>query len=614
MKKVISLLLVLAMLAAGCGTKTDGMPEQEDIGNKDIEVQSMPQEEEPAAEVTEDSSSDSSVLSVLDEIYGEQKIKLKFHDDGTFRVLVFSDLHTSGDHVSKQVIDNMNLIIDRENPDFVAFDGDNTWAGASAKQVENLVREFTAHIEELGIPWGHVYGNHDAESGNTPKKKQQEIYESFDHCLSKAGPEDIDGMGNYILPIYAHDSDEIKYNLWALDSGEYISSEFSEQFMPSASLYKGHQFSSYASIPMNQVVWYYNTSVKLEKKLGYKVPTLMYFHIPLQECYNAWMNRAGITYTGGMNEDICAGELNSGLFAAVTERGDVKAMVFGHDHTNDFMFNYCGVKLCGASTVSPLCYWNEEVAGARVFVLHEDGTTDTYMSYLYSKVELNAEDYEKLNDKVLLDFENYKPEFSVSSFDNNINASAHPDEINVSFSENRGIGGSKAIAVTRDKYYGENTADNFEVKMTIENPGTLGDNKYMRVWMDLTGDSVAVDFRKADFGLIVNYAEGSAYCTDNLDAVSDFWYLAEDSDTWVKMHFGSDGCFGAAQNSSVKGFKGWFAFPLENMLKFSTNAKLKSDSIITGVYFYGCLNEKKMAGEHIYIDDICLTKDYTVFN
>ena len=40
------------------------------------------------------------------------------------------------------------------------------------------------YIEEKQIPWCHVYGNHDHENA-VDLAKQQEIYESYEYCISK---------------------------------------------------------------------------------------------------------------------------------------------------------------------------------------------------------------------------------------------------------------------------------------------------------------------------------------------------------------------------------------------------------------------------------------------
>jgi hypothetical protein len=93
---------------------------------------------------------------------------------------------------------------------------------------------------------------------------------------------------------------------------------------------------------------------------------------------------AKLEWTGEKHENGGFSAINSGLFAAVLERGDVKAIVNGHDHVNDFMVKYHGVMLCYSSTVSTMSYYRENLLGARVFSFSqgEEGPITTYMSYL----------------------------------------------------------------------------------------------------------------------------------------------------------------------------------------------------------------------------------------
>ena len=75
------------------------------------------------------------------------------------------------------------------------------------------------------------------------------------------------------------------------------------------------------------------------------------------------------------------------------------------------------------------------------------------------------------------------------------------------------------------------------------------------------------------------------------------------------MSHSDDGCFGATQNSSVAGLKGWFAFPLEDMLK--GGEALTGDSVVTGFYFYASYAAAEMADKEFYLDNFMLVSDYT---
>lgn len=584
-RKILVLLLAALFILSGCAA---GKPAGETPGT------------EP---VPQDGTAETETDTAPAGVFGEQKIPLRFREDGTFRVLVISDIHGSGARLPAQITNSIAMVVDREDPDLVIFDGDNTWGEETAGDLASCVADMTAHIEEKEIPWCHVYGNHDAE-GKVTKEEQQAVYESFAHCVSEAGPEELAGIGNYVLPVYAHDGDEVKSAVWALDSGMYLDSALEQQIMPVFSAFKGHEFSDYAHISAGQVVWYYETSLAIEKECGHKVPGMMAFHIPLQECYNAWMNRDGIEYTGSRNEDFCAGEINSGLYAAVLERGDIGTMVFGHDHTNDFALNYGGVMLCGASTVSPLCYWNPNNAGARVVVLHEDGTSETYISYLH----LKGGPLPSFEGETLLGFEDGLPAFNVSGTGGSLKDEVCADEIEVIAAPGRGRDGSGAIGITRSKHHASILANTFEVKTNFAVPGLPGESRYLRFWMDLTGDGTAIDFRRASVGLIESYLDDLPY---RLNGVTSFWYLPEDGDEWQEMKTDGDGCFGTGSDSSVLGLKGWFAFPLEALT--ADGEPLTSDTALTGLWFSAAFSNKAMAGNHIYIDDVALTADYRVF-
>ena len=48
---------------------------------------------------------------------------------------------------------------------------------------------------------------------------------------------------------------------------------------------------------------------------------------------------------GERNEEEYPGPINSGMFPAMLERGDVKGVFYGHDHVNTYMGNYYGILL-----------------------------------------------------------------------------------------------------------------------------------------------------------------------------------------------------------------------------------------------------------------------------
>lgn len=312
------------------------------------------------------------------------KKELRFNEDGTFRVLVLSDIHATEATVPQNVQDNIKLLVDREQPDLVILNGDNTRVMDSEEKLRSCLTSIMGYVEEQNIPWTHVYGNHDHEYAIS-KEDQHRVYGSFEWCVSKRGPIDIDGVGNCVLPVLSSKSDKIAFNVWLLDSGHYIDNKIYKGIALKVLPFNGSNAAFYDFIKFNQIRWYVETSEKLEEYNGGQIPGLMAFHMPLQESYFAWQNREELEHTGTLGDNAVHGPaLNSGLFTAILERGDIRAIVNGHDHKNDCMVKYVGVKLCFSSTPSTLGYHSKEQLGGRVFVVNENNPDEieTFMSYI----------------------------------------------------------------------------------------------------------------------------------------------------------------------------------------------------------------------------------------
>ena len=343
MKKMIFILLFMMLLLTGC---------QQAAVEADEESQLSAEE---AAEVKE-------ALNL--------KHELRFGEDGKFRILVISDVQEN--LLSERTIERIQTLVDRENPDLVLFGGDNSYNLPTAERLQEYLTGMVGYIENRQIPWAHVFGNHDTEKMMT-REEQEEIYESFEYCLSKKG--NVTGVGNYVLPILRSDSDSIAFNVFALDSGAYNLQAWDDT---------GNK---YDYIHYDQIQWYLKTSELLEKYNGTQVPAMMLFHIPLQESDIAWQHRELLEYEGECREAEDGLGMNSGLFAAALDRGDVKLIMNGHDHINNAMIEYFGIKLCYSMTVgsnSLVSYYDEDMLGGRVVVIDQNDSEniETYLSYV----------------------------------------------------------------------------------------------------------------------------------------------------------------------------------------------------------------------------------------
>ena len=318
----------------------------------------------------------------------KSKCPLTLRRDGGFRILMMSDAHQKpGDDV--RTIRAMRLLIDRTKPDLVILGGDNVAACENEAEYEAQLDRIASPMEEKGIPWAHVFGNHD-QTPVLSKKYQQRVYESYPHCVSKAGPEELPGEGNYFLPVMDENGDVV-FGVWGVDSQQ----DWKNQTVPLS--YAGDLYwdlmmpvpiqshSDYDFIRFEQVMWYWNTSVRLEKLCGRKIPSLMVFHIPLFE-FNAILRNANRTHLKGEhNERLSNSEINSGIFAAAFQRGDVKAIFTGHDHINTFDGVYCGIHMGFDGSIGYQAYGTrdndpghdrERLRGGRIFDISRENPWD----------------------------------------------------------------------------------------------------------------------------------------------------------------------------------------------------------------------------------------------
>ncbi len=545
------------------------------------------------------------------------KADLRFNANGEFKTMVFADMHVPKSGLNAEQQGYIKTVIDREQPNLVIFTGDNM-RGSGTDLYESeadhraALDTMVGYLEEKGIYWMHVFGNHDHELTPVDKEGQMDIYSSYEYCLSKDPVKELTGVGNYVVPVYSSDenSKDIKFAVWGLDSGNYLSAEDQAALFPDGqTAFGGYDSTLYDYIHSDQIDWYEETSKKLEDYVGNKVYGMMAFHIPLQETYSGWINRNNLPHGGVKNENVCASAYNSGLFEAMRTRGDIKATVSGHDHTNSFWVEVGGIKLSYSPTISTCSYHDKNELGSRVFVVNENdpSNVETYISYVSGRVDVSGSDCKEIKSGTTFDFEGESPNIIASG-----NHSSTTDDIHTikaTVENNVGKDGSKALAISRQELGDTQLKRNSQVIFDVPY-GKLGDNKYLAVWVDFETNNV--DLRKACFGLVKNYDYSGHYETDANDTITEYYMKADGADSWTTMKTGTDGCFGnAVANDKSKGFKGWMAFPIENMHHLTTDETLQPGDVITSILVFTSINDDAgQVGKDAYFDNFMLVSDY----
>lgn len=290
--------------------------------------------------------------------------KLHFRPDGTFKILQFTDLHyKTGKSQSEDAIKTMEQLIEQEEPDLVMITGDLVYSEGVAEALAAI----TEPLVNAGVPWAFVFGNHDTQFELT-YPAIYDILQSTPRAVMPRRPKGVDSP-DYAIEVRSANGDDVASVFYCLDS--HAAARMAD-------------VGRYDWMSPEQVSWYRDLSWAYTKRAGDKVlPSLMFFHIPLPEVAIAYDQTQNAAF-GTKKEKICAPELNSGMFAAARDTGDIIGMFFGHDHDNDFAVTYYDILLAygrysGGNTV----YNHLGKPGARVIKLKE-GSRDieTYIRLL----------------------------------------------------------------------------------------------------------------------------------------------------------------------------------------------------------------------------------------
>ncbi|MCS7461683.1 metallophosphoesterase family protein [Paenibacillus doosanensis] len=281
------------------------------------------------------------------------KHPLSFRPDGTFTIVQFTDVHMkAGGEADLATAALMESILEAEKPDLVVFTGDVVEANACDDPVARFTGAVSV-VERASTPWAIVFGNHDTESRTTRRQLMDKAV-SFHWSVAEHGPDSASGEGNYALTVTGAD-DRPAAVLYFLDSG---------------SVSPNPRVKGYGWVHRDQIDWYeHDSRRKTADNGGTPLPALGFFHIPLPEYDEVWDSE--VCY-GHKYERVCCPKVNTGLFAAMVEMGDVIGTFAGHDHTNDYWGNLHGIRLCYGRATGYNTYGREGFPrGARVIRLRE---------------------------------------------------------------------------------------------------------------------------------------------------------------------------------------------------------------------------------------------------
>ncbi|KIX01868.1 uncharacterized protein Z518_09595 [Rhinocladiella mackenziei CBS 650.93] len=257
----------------------------------------------------------------------------RIRKDGKFKIMQLADLHLStglgkcrnalpeGEKcdADPRTLEFVERLIDDEKPDFVVLTGDQI-NGDTSPDGQTGIFKYSEVLARHKIPYAGIFGNHDDE-GNLDRAESMAIMDGLPYSLSTAGPEDVEGIGNYVVEILGRGStSHSALTLYMLDTHSYS---------PDENHYHGYDW-----LKQSQIDWFKSTSQSLKRKhreYTHIHMDLAFIHIPLPE----YRNPDNLKWIGNWTEPPTAPAYNSNFKDALIEEGIVLVSC-GHDHVNDY--------------------------------------------------------------------------------------------------------------------------------------------------------------------------------------------------------------------------------------------------------------------------------------
>lgn len=283
------------------------------------------------------------------------------------------DLNDCNNSNSVNLLNNtINELVKRTKPDLITVSGD--FARSDLLQLYIFMRDIFTRI---GLPWTFVLGNHDNQDGQKRSSEIADILSNDENCLFEKGDPTM-GVGNFVIQIF--ENDKPIYNLVMMDSHdrEDITND------------NGEVKKAWSRLSKNQLEWYKNTVLELGLK------TTLITHIPpyvyrdaFSKAFNNSFDKKTISFEesfdekywndgyktsfGVAHEGICSYPFDGGEFNYIKDSKYTELILVGHDHINNFIIDYEGVKLAYATKTGSGCYWEKELNGGTVLTINKDG-------------------------------------------------------------------------------------------------------------------------------------------------------------------------------------------------------------------------------------------------
>ena len=309
--------------------------------------------------------------------------------NGDFRILNITDPQLKYEEwenpTGKVFKKTVETLTERVKPDFITLSGDISYAG----DYESY-KKFADYFDSFKIPWTCCFGNHDNQDGDEPVQKVLDEYLRHEYfAFEKCDP----SLGNTNVAVLIEVNGKNAEGVILMDTHDrvpYKSDECGKNL-------------AWAGLTPEQLEWYAER-IKEFDDLGCRDTTLI-THIPinayldvakaafkdprhdksvsLADSYGAGIWNPGFEESFGIwHEPISAYPEDEGAFALISKLGSTKTILCGHNHVNNWVVKYNGIRFVFATKTGNGSYWEPEINGGTVICVNENGVSSVDHEYV----------------------------------------------------------------------------------------------------------------------------------------------------------------------------------------------------------------------------------------
>lgn len=280
--------------------------------------------------------------------------ELRFDSNGQFKIAQFTDMHLYLGHSeyrdaqAEKTFARLSRVVRNEKPDLLVFTGDIVTGGDGLRAWNRLIDSLNIYK----LPFCVMFGNHDPEV--VSRTDMSKVIVSSQYSFNELN--DAKELADMELEVISSKGNKVSCVLYCMDSHDYP---------------KDRSLGKYAWFETSQIEWMRNCCMaRREANGGEPVNSLAFFHICLQEYGPAFDNPKNYK-KGRRAEKECPGALNSGMFAAMVETGNIMGVFVGHDHDNDYVVLEKGIALGYGRFSGDYTTYTTFRSGVRIIVLDE---------------------------------------------------------------------------------------------------------------------------------------------------------------------------------------------------------------------------------------------------